>query len=102
VAQLCQELDDQQMRLFWQDQDSWTVKKWTLFERSSVHVVEIVDGRNIYMFTGKEYPAKSALLEQMLTKKLHTPPPNPQNRNFADSVIWEVQEDLLNKMTLVV
>ena len=99
MAQLCQELDDQQMMLYWQDQDSWTVKKWTLFERSSVHVVEMEDGRHIYMFTGKEYPAKSSLLEQMLTKKLHAPPPNPQNQNFANSVIWSVQADLLYKMT---
>ena len=52
LSQLCLQFDDEQMSTFWQDQDSWVVHSWKLFERSSVHMVKLVTGRRIYMFVG--------------------------------------------------
>ena len=33
LNQLCLHFDAERMRIFWQDQDSWRVFSWTLFER---------------------------------------------------------------------
>ena len=94
LSQLCLHFDDERMSIFWQDQGSWVVHSWTLFERSSVHVVQLVTGRHIYMFAGLKYPMRAPLLEKLLSKGLHVPPSHCSNRKLASLVIHSVKAAL--------
>ncbi|GKD28411.1 hypothetical protein Tco_1239189 [Tanacetum coccineum] len=51
---------------FWRTQDEWVVSSWKLYPRSSVHVLDLTNGKTVYMFVDKVYPIRATLLERML------------------------------------
>nr|GEX63884.1 ribonuclease H-like domain-containing protein [Tanacetum cinerariifolium] len=63
---LFQSLDDEDALHFWRNQDSWRIRSCRLYPRAQVHVLEMVDGRVIYMFVDVSYPLSVGTLERML------------------------------------
>nr|GEV21086.1 hypothetical protein [Tanacetum cinerariifolium] len=63
---LFQSLDDADALHFWRTQDSWRIRSWRLYPQAQVHVLEMVDGRVIYMFVDVSYPLSVGTLERML------------------------------------
>nr|GEY34494.1 hypothetical protein [Tanacetum cinerariifolium] len=59
-------LDDADALHFWRTQDSWCICSWRLYPRAQVYVLEMVDGRVIYMFVDVSYPLSVGTLERML------------------------------------
>ncbi|GKA60497.1 hypothetical protein Tco_0759904 [Tanacetum coccineum] len=47
---------------------------WKLYPRSSVHVLDLTNGKTVYMFVDKVYPIRATLLERMLRHRLTVPP----------------------------
>nr|GEU57001.1 aminoacyl-tRNA synthetase, class 1a, anticodon-binding [Tanacetum cinerariifolium] len=70
---LFQSLDDEDAHDFWRNQDSWRIRSWRLYPRAQVYILEIVDGRVIYMFVDVSYPLTVATLERMLKHGLEVP-----------------------------
>ncbi|GJX83004.1 hypothetical protein Tco_0332485 [Tanacetum coccineum] len=57
---------------FWRTQDDWIVSSWKLYPKSSVHVLDLTNGKTVYMFVDKFYPIRATLLERMLRHRLTT------------------------------
>nr|GEU41690.1 ribonuclease H-like domain-containing protein [Tanacetum cinerariifolium] len=70
---LFQSLDDEDAYDFWHNQDSWRIRRWRLYPRAQVHILENVDGRVIYMFVDVSYPLSAATMERMLKHGLEVP-----------------------------
>ncbi|GKA05735.1 hypothetical protein Tco_0684855 [Tanacetum coccineum] len=60
---------------FWRTQDEWIVSSWKLYPKSSVHVLDLTNGKTVYMFVDRVYPIRATLLERMLRHKLTRVPP---------------------------
>nr|GFC30746.1 hypothetical protein [Tanacetum cinerariifolium] len=56
------------------DQDDWIVSSWMLYTKSTVYVLDLTNGKIVYMFMGSSYPIRAMLLERMLRHRLTVPP----------------------------
>ncbi|GJZ74551.1 hypothetical protein Tco_0639016 [Tanacetum coccineum] len=70
----CQSLHSDDVEDFWRTQDDWVVSSWKLYPKSSVHVLDLTNGKTVYMFVDKVYPIRATLLERMLRHRLTVPP----------------------------
>ncbi|GKF77365.1 hypothetical protein Tco_0229835, partial [Tanacetum coccineum] len=75
-------------------QDEWVVSSWKLYPRSSVHVLDLTNGKTVYMFVGDVYPIRATLLERMLCHRLTVPPSYCRDVIVAGNVIQTVQAGL--------
>ncbi|GKG14094.1 hypothetical protein Tco_0351054, partial [Tanacetum coccineum] len=75
-------------------QDEWIVSSWKLYPKSSVHVLDLTNGKTMYMFVDKFYPIRATLLERMLRHRLTVPPSYCRDVVVAGSVIQMVQTGL--------
>nr|GEW79697.1 hypothetical protein [Tanacetum cinerariifolium] len=88
---------------FWRDQDDWIVSSWTLYTKSTVYVLDLTNGKTVYMFMGSSYPIRATLLERMLRHRLTVPPSYCRHvrvggivvGTMAGTIIRTVQADLL-------
>ncbi|GJS44449.1 hypothetical protein Tco_0569492 [Tanacetum coccineum] len=94
VNLLCQSLHSDDVEDFWRTQDEWIVCSWKLYPKSSVHVLDLTNGKTVYMFVDKFYPIRATLLERMLRHKLTVPPSYCRDVVVAGSVIQTVQTGL--------
>ncbi|GKA15907.1 putative ribonuclease H-like domain-containing protein [Tanacetum coccineum] len=62
--------------------------------KSSVHVLDLTNGKTVYMFVDKFYPIRATLLERMLRHRLTVPPSYCRDVVVAGSVIQTVQTGL--------
>ncbi|GJT57541.1 hypothetical protein Tco_0992595 [Tanacetum coccineum] len=53
VNLLCQSLHSDDVEDFWRTQDEWIVSSWKLYPKSSVHVLDLTNGKTVYMFVDK-------------------------------------------------
>ncbi|GJX51236.1 hypothetical protein Tco_0278081 [Tanacetum coccineum] len=58
VNLLCQSLHSDDVEEFWRTQDEWVVSGWRLYPKSSVHVLDLTNGKTVYMFVDKFYPIR--------------------------------------------
>ncbi|GJZ61852.1 hypothetical protein Tco_0617989, partial [Tanacetum coccineum] len=79
---------------FWRTQDEWIVSSWQLYPKSSIHVLDLTNGKTVYMFVDKIYPIWATLLECMLRHKLTVPPSYCRDVVVAGNVIQTVQTSL--------
>ncbi|GJS56294.1 hypothetical protein Tco_0629656 [Tanacetum coccineum] len=91
---LCQSLHSDDVEDFWRTQDEWIVSSWQLYPKSSVHVLDLTNGRTVYMFVDKVYPIRATLLERMLRHRLTVPPSYCRDVVVAGNVIQTVQDGL--------
>ncbi|GJV90750.1 hypothetical protein Tco_1538563 [Tanacetum coccineum] len=94
VNLLCQSLHSDDVEDFWRTQDEWVVSSWKLYPKSSVHVLDLTNGKTVYMFVDKVYPIRATLLERMLRHKLTVPPSYCRDVFVAGNVIQTVQTGL--------
>ncbi|GKD32005.1 hypothetical protein Tco_1242783, partial [Tanacetum coccineum] len=94
VNLLCQSLHSDDVEDFWRTQDEWVVSSWKLYPKSSVHVLDLTNGKTVYMFVDKIYPIRATLLERMLRHKLTVPPSYCRDVVVAGNVIQTVQTSL--------
>ncbi|GJZ97369.1 hypothetical protein Tco_0669822, partial [Tanacetum coccineum] len=94
VNLLCQSLHSDDVEDFWRTQDEWIVSSWQLYPKSSVHVLDLTNGKTVYMFVDKVYPIRATLLERMLRHRLTAPPSYCRDVVVAGSVIQTVQTGL--------
>ncbi|GKB42019.1 hypothetical protein Tco_0886961 [Tanacetum coccineum] len=94
VNMLCQSLHSDDVEDFWRTQDEWVVSSWRLYPKSSVHVLDLTNGKTVYMFVDKFYPIRATLLERMLRHRLTVPPSYCRDVVVAGSVIQMVQTGL--------
>ncbi|GJS98843.1 hypothetical protein Tco_0820013 [Tanacetum coccineum] len=94
VNLLCQSLHSDDVEDFWRTQDEWVVSSWKLYPKSSVHVLDLTNGKTVYMFVDKVYPIRATLLERMLRHRLTVPPSYCRDVVVAGSVIQTVQAGL--------
>ncbi|GJR43411.1 reverse transcriptase domain-containing protein, partial [Tanacetum coccineum] len=94
VNLLCQSLHSDDVEDFWRTQDEWVVSSWKLYPRSSVHVLDLTNGKTVYMFVDYVYPIRATLLERMLRHRLTVPPSYCRDVVVAGSVIQTVQAGL--------
>ncbi|GKC84995.1 hypothetical protein Tco_1140712, partial [Tanacetum coccineum] len=94
VNLLCQSLHSDDVEDFWRTQDEWVVSSWKLYPKSSVHVLDLTNGKTVYMFVDKVYPIRATLLERMLRHRLTVPPSYFRDVVVAGSVIQTVQAGL--------
>ncbi|GJW13530.1 hypothetical protein Tco_0017663 [Tanacetum coccineum] len=94
VNLLCQSLHSDDVEDFWRTQDEWIVSSWKLYPKSSVHVLDLTNGKTVYMFVDKFYPIRATLLERMLRHRLTVPPSYCRDVVVAGSVIQTVQAGL--------
>ncbi|GJY48262.1 hypothetical protein Tco_0438218, partial [Tanacetum coccineum] len=94
VNMLCQSLHSDDVEDFWRTQDEWIVCSWKLYPKSSVHVLDLMNGKTVYMFVDKFYPIRATLLERMLRHRLTVPPSYCRDVVVAGSVIQTVQTSL--------
>ncbi|GJR57466.1 hypothetical protein Tco_1499628 [Tanacetum coccineum] len=94
VNMLCQSLHSDDVEDFWRTQDEWIVCSWKLYPKSSVHVLDLTNGKTVYMFVDRVYPIRATLLERMLRHKLTVPPSYCRDVVVAGSVIQTVQTSL--------
>ncbi|GKC41760.1 hypothetical protein Tco_1059482 [Tanacetum coccineum] len=94
VNLLCQSLHSDDVEDFWRTQDEWVVSSWKLYPKSSVHVLDLTNGKTVYMFVDKVYPIRATLLERMLRHRLTVPPSYCRDVVVAGSVIQMVQAGL--------
>ncbi|GKF01362.1 hypothetical protein Tco_0028285, partial [Tanacetum coccineum] len=87
VNLLCQSLHSDDVEEFWRTQDEWVVSGWRLYPKSSVHVLDLTNGKTVYMFVDKFYPIRAPLLERMLRHRLTVPPSYCRDVVVAGSVI---------------
>ncbi|GJV73463.1 hypothetical protein Tco_1493458 [Tanacetum coccineum] len=64
VNMLCQSLHSDDVEDFWRTQDEWVVSSWKLYPKSSVHVLDLTNGKTVYMFVDKFYPIRATLLDR--------------------------------------
>ncbi|GJR74256.1 hypothetical protein Tco_0086621 [Tanacetum coccineum] len=79
---------------FWRTQDDWIVSSWKLYPKSSVHVLDLTNGKTVYMFIDRVYPIRATLLERMLRHKLTVPPSYCRDVVVAGNIIQTVQAGL--------
>ncbi|GJV71981.1 hypothetical protein Tco_1491976, partial [Tanacetum coccineum] len=79
---------------FWRTQDEWIVSSWKLYPKSSVHVLDLTNGKTVYMFVDKFYPIRATLLERMLRHRLTVPPSYCRDVVVAGNIIQTVQDGL--------
>ncbi|GJQ95571.1 hypothetical protein Tco_0006710 [Tanacetum coccineum] len=94
VNLLCQSLHSDDVEDFWRTQDEWIVSSWKLYPKSSVHVLDLTNGKTVYMFVDKVYPIRATLLERMLRHRLTVPPSYCRDVVVAGNVIQTVQAGL--------
>ncbi|GJS64112.1 hypothetical protein Tco_0678676 [Tanacetum coccineum] len=94
VNMLCQSLHSDDVDEFWKTQDDWVVSGWKLYPKSSVHVLDLTNGKTVYMFVDKFYPIRAPLLERMLRHRLTVPPSYCRDVVVAGSVIQTIQDGL--------
>ncbi|GJT67816.1 hypothetical protein Tco_1019296 [Tanacetum coccineum] len=94
VNLLCQSLHSDDVEDFWRTQDDWIVSSWKLYPKSSVHVLDLTNGKTVYMFIDRVYPIRATLLERMLRHKLTVPPSYCRDVVVAGNVIQTVQTSL--------
>ncbi|GKD54184.1 hypothetical protein Tco_1287571, partial [Tanacetum coccineum] len=94
VNLLCQSLHSDDVEDFWRTQDEWIVSSWQLYPKSSVHVLDLTNGKTVYMFVDKVYPIRATLLERMLRHRLTVPPSYCRDVFVAGNVIQTVQAGL--------
>ncbi|GJR69445.1 hypothetical protein Tco_0015510 [Tanacetum coccineum] len=94
VNMLCQSLHSDDVDDFWRTQDEWVVSSWRLYPKSSVHVLDLTNGKTVYMFVDKFYPIRATLLERMLRHRLTVPPSYCRDVVVAGNVIQTVQAGL--------
>ncbi|GJT51936.1 hypothetical protein Tco_0978093 [Tanacetum coccineum] len=70
------------------------VSGWRLYPKSSVHVLDLTNGKTVYMFVDKFYPIRAPLLERMLRHRLTVPPSYCRDVVVAGSVIQTIQDGL--------
>ncbi|GJS32197.1 hypothetical protein Tco_0530579, partial [Tanacetum coccineum] len=79
---------------FWRTQDDWIVSSWQLYPKSSVHVLDLTNGKTVYMFVDKVYPIRATLLERMLRHRFTVPPSYCRDVVVAGNIIQTVQTGL--------
>ncbi|GKA17478.1 hypothetical protein Tco_0697315, partial [Tanacetum coccineum] len=94
VNLLCQSLHSDDVEDFWRTQDEWIVSSWQLYPKSSVHVLDLTNGKTVYMFVDKVYPIRATLLERMLRHRLTVPPSYCRDVVVAGNIIRTVQDGL--------
>ncbi|GKD62944.1 hypothetical protein Tco_1305052 [Tanacetum coccineum] len=94
VNMLCQSLHSDDVEDFLRTQDEWVVSSWKLYPNSSIHVLDLTNGKTVYMFVDKFYPIRATLLERMLRHRLTVPPSYCRDVVVAGSVIQMVQTGL--------
>ncbi|GJZ67930.1 hypothetical protein Tco_0631170, partial [Tanacetum coccineum] len=94
VNMLCQSLHSDDMEDFWCTQDDWIVSSWKLYPKSSVHVLDLTNGKTVYMFVDRVYPIRATLLERMLRHKLTVPPSYCRDVVVAGTIIQTIQAGL--------
>ncbi|GKD60311.1 hypothetical protein Tco_1297820, partial [Tanacetum coccineum] len=94
VNLLCQSLHSDDVEDFWHTQDDWIVSSWKLYPKSSVHVLDLTNGKTVYMFVDQVYPIRATLLERMLRHKLTVPPSYCLDVVVAGNIIQTVQAGL--------
>ncbi|GKB58356.1 hypothetical protein Tco_0914542 [Tanacetum coccineum] len=94
VNMLCQSLHSDDVEDFWRTQDEWVVSSWKLYPKSSVHVLDLTNGKTVYMFVDKFYPIRATLLERMLRHRLTVPPSYCRDVVVAGNIIQTVQTGL--------
>ncbi|GKC86509.1 hypothetical protein Tco_1147158 [Tanacetum coccineum] len=94
VNMLCQSLHSDDVEDFWSTQDDWIVSSWKLYPKSSVHVLDLTNGKTVYMFVDKVYPIRATLLERMLRHRLTVPPSYCRDVFVAGNVIQTIQAGL--------
>ncbi|GJU37014.1 hypothetical protein Tco_1185368 [Tanacetum coccineum] len=94
VNMLCHSLHSDDVEDFWRTQDDWIVCSWKLYPKSFVHVLDLTNGKTVYMFVDKVYPIRATLLERMLRHRLTVPPSYYRDVVVAGSVIQMVQTGL--------
>ncbi|GJR57465.1 hypothetical protein Tco_1499627 [Tanacetum coccineum] len=94
VNLLCQSLHSDDVEDFWRTQDEWIVSSWKLYPKSSVHVLDLTNGKTVYMFVDRVYPIRATLLERMLRHKLTVPPSYCRDVVIAGNIIQTVQDGL--------
>ncbi|GKC61784.1 hypothetical protein Tco_1089382, partial [Tanacetum coccineum] len=94
VNMLCQSLHSDDVEDFWRTQDDWIVSSWQLYPKSSVHVLDLTNGKTVYMFVDKVYPIRATLLERMLRHRLTVPPSYCRDVVVAGNIIRTVQDGL--------
>ncbi|GJU34846.1 hypothetical protein Tco_1183200 [Tanacetum coccineum] len=65
-----------------------------LLGADSVHVLDLTNGKTVYMFVDKVYPIRATLLERMLRHRLTVPPSYCRDVVVAGNVIQTVQAGL--------
>ncbi|GKF44404.1 hypothetical protein Tco_0130956, partial [Tanacetum coccineum] len=76
------------------NEDDWIVSSWKLYPKSSVHVLDLTNGKTVYMFVDKIYPIRATLLERMLRHKLTVPPSYCRDVVVAGNIIQTIQTGL--------
>ncbi|GJV07786.1 hypothetical protein Tco_1345442 [Tanacetum coccineum] len=94
VNMLCQSLHPDDVEDFWRTQDEWIMSSWKLYPKSSVHVLDLTNGKTVYMFVDKFYPIRATLLERMLRHRLTVPPSYCRDVVVAGNIIQTVQAGL--------
>ncbi|GJY63959.1 hypothetical protein Tco_0465419 [Tanacetum coccineum] len=94
VNLLCQSLHSDDVEDFWRTQDEWVVSSWKLYPKSSVHVLDLTNGKTVYMFVDKVYPIRATLLERMLRHRLTVPPSYCRDVVVAGNAVQTVQAGL--------
>ncbi|GKB89721.1 hypothetical protein Tco_0961993, partial [Tanacetum coccineum] len=79
---------------FWRTQDDWIVSSWKLYPKSFVHVLDLTNGKTVYMFVDKLYPIRATLLERMLRHRLTISPSYCRDVVVAGNIIQTVQAGL--------
>ncbi|GJY67812.1 hypothetical protein Tco_0470794 [Tanacetum coccineum] len=70
------------------------MNSWKLYTKSSVHVLDLTNGKTVYMFVDKFYPIRATLLERMLRHRLTVPPSYYRDVVVAGNIIQTVQAGL--------
>ncbi|GJZ84203.1 hypothetical protein Tco_0649542 [Tanacetum coccineum] len=94
VNMLCQSLHSDDVEDFWRTQDEWIVSSWKLYPKSSVHVLDLTNGKTVYMFVDKFNCRATQLLERMLRHRLTVPPSYCRDVVVAGNIIQTVQTGL--------
>ncbi|GJT27865.1 hypothetical protein Tco_0908140 [Tanacetum coccineum] len=94
VNMLCHSLHTDDVEDFWRTQDEWIVSSWKLYPKSSVHVLDLTNGKTVYMFVDKFYPIRATLLERMLRHRLTVPPSYCRDVVVAGNIIQTIQDGL--------
>nr|GEU60294.1 putative ribonuclease H-like domain-containing protein [Tanacetum cinerariifolium] len=98
----CWSLADEDAHAFWRDQESWRIRSWRLYPHAHVYVLEIVDGRVIYMFVNVSYPLSEATLERMLRHGMEVPKLLVGgDLTMAEQLVRFIKADLLNAQSAV-